>query len=85
MMPLRAESFDVDGATASYQMTGGSGRPTFSRFCPICGSPLIRQSVRMADYVYVHAASLDDPAGYRPGNSIYTDAAQDWDRPETGS
>ena len=60
-------------------MTGGSGQSTYSSFCPNCGSPLTRQSERMSDRIYVHAASLDDPSDYAPAKSIYSEAAQHWD------
>lgn len=79
MMPLVAESFSIGDACKIYEMTGGSGQSTFSGFCPNCGSQLTRQSVRMQDLIYVHAASLDDPSRYTPDKSIYTDAAQHWD------
>lgn len=81
MMPLVAETFEVEGITTEYEMTGGSGRSTWSSFCPTCGSPLTRRSERMGDRVYVHASSLDEPDRYKPSRSIYSDAAQPWDQP----
>ena len=62
-------------------MTGGSGRPTWNRFCPHCGSPLTRRSARSGARIYVHAGSLDDPSTFDPERSIYTEAAQPWDVP----
>ena len=82
MFPLLASTFQIAGATTEYQMTGGSGRPTWSRFCPTCGSPLSRRSERVERCVYVHAASLDEPEEYKPCRSIYADSAQPWDKPE---
>ena len=79
MLPLVAEAFDISESCKAYTMTGGSGRATYSGFCPICGSPLTRRSDLMPDRVYVHAASLDDPSLYMPARSIYADAAQPWD------
>ncbi|MCK0150369.1 GFA family protein [Marivita sp. S6314] len=81
MVPLIAETFQVDGPRAEYQMTGGSGRPTWSSFCPTCGSPLTRRSERMAHCVYVHASSLDEPGRYTPSRTLHADAAQPWDTP----
>lgn len=81
MMPFRADSFEIEGVTTEFEMTGGSGRSTWSRFCPTCGSPLTRRSERMADRVYVHASSLDEPERYKPSRLIYADAAQTWDKP----
>nr|WP_276203204.1 GFA family protein [Pseudoponticoccus marisrubri] len=80
MMPLSIKGFSIGADCKSFKMTGGSGQPTFSGFCPNCGSQLTRNSARMSDRIYVHAASLDDPGLYRPDKSIYADAAPDWDR-----
>lgn len=79
MVPLIAESFALSGPFTVYEMTGGSGRSTYSTFCQTCGSQLVRRSARMSDRVYVHAASLDDPSIYAPEKSIYADAAPCWD------
>ena len=81
MFPLVAETFQLVGPRAEYQMTGGSGKFTWSGFCTACGSPLTRRSERKAHCLYVHASSLDKPEIYRPRRSIYTEAAQPWDEP----
>ena len=79
MMPLVDESFVIGNACKTYEMLGGSGQPTYSDFCPNCGSQLTRRSNLMNDRVYVHASSLDDPGKYKPEKSIYSDSAQSWD------
>ena len=79
MLPLAIDEFSISEAAKSYKMLGGSGRPTFSSFCPNCGSQLTRNSSRMNDRIYVHAASLDDPSVYHPQKSIYAASAQGWD------
>ncbi len=84
MMPLIAETFTIGDMCSTYEMAGGSGRPTYSGFCPNCGSQLTRRSARMSDRIYVHAASLDDPSRYDPEKSIYADAAQPWDHAVLG-
>jgi hypothetical protein len=80
MVPLTIEGFEIGDAYKTYEMLGGSGQPTYSGFCPDCGSPLTRNSARMNDRIYVHASSLDDPASYSPEKSIYSSAAQNWDK-----
>lgn len=80
MVPLAKADFQITEGYSTYAMQGGSGRSTFSRFCPTCGAQLTRNSERMADRIYVHAGALDDPTRYAPSRSIYTDAAQPWDR-----
>jgi hypothetical protein len=82
MVPLQAASFTIGSGGKEYAMIGGSGRLTFSIFCPECGSPLVRRSERMSDRVYVHAASMDRPDGFQPARWIYTDAARAWDTPD---
>ena len=79
MMPLANGSFVIGDACKTYEMSGDSGQPTYSGFCPNCGSQLTRHSNLMSDRVYVHASSLDDPSKYTPEKSIYSDAAQPWD------
>lgn len=79
MVPLDAQSFSLSEICRIYEMQGGSGKSTFSGFCPECGAPILRRSERMSDRVYVHAASLDDPSLYRPERSIYAEAAAHWD------
>ena len=82
MMPLDANSFAILGCYKEYQMSGSSGRPTWSGFCLTSGSQLTRRSERMSDRIYVHAASLSDPKQYAPLKSIYASSAQPWDKPE---
>ncbi|SHJ90846.1 Uncharacterized conserved protein [Shimia gijangensis] len=79
MVPLDAASFSMSDGSKTYEMAGGSGRSTFSGFCPNCGAQLTRRSERSPDRIYVHAASLDDPSVYKPAKSIYADCAQPWD------
>ncbi len=81
MVPLAAGSFSSKGTIREFAMTGGSGRPTWSGFCPNCGSPLTRRSERMNDRVYIHAASMDDPSDYNPTLAICREGAQHWDTP----
>jgi hypothetical protein len=37
-----------------------------SSFCQSCGSPLYKTSSGFPDFVFFHAATLDDPSQYRP-------------------
>ena len=49
MLPLAIDGFSISGYCKNYEMIGTSGQPTFSGFCPNCGSPLTRNSSRMGD------------------------------------
>ncbi|WP_300030104.1 GFA family protein [uncultured Roseobacter sp.] len=79
MVPLELSTFVISEDVRTYQMTGGSGRPTYSGFCPVCGAQMTRRSDRMSDRIYVHASSLDEPRLYVPEKSIYGHEAQPWD------
>lgn len=81
LAPLVRESFSISGPLKLFGMTGTTGRPTWSGFCSTCGSPVTRRSALMSDRIYVHAASLDDPAIYRPMEDIWAQSAQPWDKP----
>lgn len=43
MMPLIAESVTINEECKTYEMVGGSGKLTYSGFCPNCGSQLTRR------------------------------------------
>ena len=79
LVPLERETFSISAEARVFEMIGGSGRSTYSVFCPNCGSQLMRRSEKMNDRVYVHAGSLDDPGQYACEKLIYPDAAQAWD------
>ncbi len=79
MVPLALDDFTISDTCKTYEMLGGSGQPTFSGFCPTCGSQITRNSQRMSDRIYVQASSLDDPGKYVPEKSIYQNSAQEWD------
>ena len=79
MMPLEAATFSIGDAVKIFDLIAGSGRSTYSGFCPKCGSQLTRRSEVNNDSVYVHAGSLDDPEDYAPTKSIYVSSAPTWD------
>ena len=79
MLPLERATFEISDTCRVFEMAGGSGKSTFSGFCPRCGSQLTRRSQRSIARIYVHAGSLDQPEIYAPARSIYADAAQPWD------
>lgn len=51
MVPLAAKSLSIGDALKAFEMTGGSGRSTFSGYYPNCGSPMIRRIERMSDRI----------------------------------
>lgn len=80
IMGLPENAVSIEGEVSSYTMTGDSGQPITRYFCKTCGSPVgasIAGGLRT-----VYAGTLDDPAAFKPGHSIYTGRAQDWDKPD---
>lgn len=68
------------GTAARYDIVADSGHVKTRAFCPTCGSPVFITWSHMPDVFTVHAASLDDPARYRPQAVTYAVRAWPWDR-----
>lgn len=67
------------GAAATWRMTGDSGNTKTRAFCPTCGAPVFMTFSAMPNLFTVHAASLDDPARFKPQAVTYTVRALTWD------
>jgi hypothetical protein len=48
-------------------------------FCPTCGAPISITYKAMPNVITIHAASLDDPARFKPQAVTYGIRAYDWD------
>ena len=66
------------GTVRSFQGRGDSGKSTYRRFCPKCGSPVAIEAELMPDVVMIPAGTLDDRSGVKPAMQIYCDSAQPW-------
>jgi len=71
---------DLDGKAATWDLRGDSGNRKTKGFCPTCGAPVFLRFAAMPDVFTIHAASLDDPARYRPQAVTYAMRGHDWDR-----
>lgn len=71
---------EVTGDATRWEAVGDGGTVKSRAFCPTCGSPVYMTFPAMPDYFVVRAASLDDPARYRPQFVTWHAAAQSWDR-----
>jgi hypothetical protein len=70
----------VTGDVKQHTVIGDSGRKVHRSFCPQCGSPLFGMPDVAPQLVGVAAASLDDPAVFKPQMVMYASRAQHWDR-----
>ena len=70
----------VTGRATHWDMVADSGNVKTRGFCPACGSPVYITFAAMPDVFTVHAASLDDPARYKPQIVTYRARGHAWDR-----
>ena len=68
----------VQGELATYSKTGDTGKSTYRRFCPQCGSSVMDEADALPDIVMVGVGTLDDASWVKPGMQIYCDSAQPW-------
>ena len=76
---LDAEAVTIEGEVTFYEFTSDSGNTSSSGFCGKCGSPVVRKTSGYPKILMFHAATLDDPARFKPERVVYADAAQPWD------
>ena len=69
----------LKGEPCWYRVIGSSGKPIERGFCPTCGNPVTVKLDVAPDIIGFHAASLDDPARYRPAMDLFTASAHPWD------
>jgi hypothetical protein len=68
----------VQGELATYTETGDTGKSTYRRFCPQCGSSVMDEADALPDIVMVGVGTLNDASWVKPGMQIYCDSAQPW-------
>lgn len=78
-LTFQAAEVRVEGETTAWEAVGDGGTRKVRTFCPTCGAPVAMTFPDMPDVFAVRAASLDDPALYRPELVVWTAAAQPWD------
>ena len=67
------------GAARHWSLVADSGNAKTRAFCPTCGSPVYMTFSAQPDVFTVHAASLDEPARFRPQAVTYAVRGLDWD------
>jgi hypothetical protein len=69
----------LEGKPEHYAFKADSGNTVESCFCPNCGSPVYKTSSGYSDFMFFHAATLDDPSQYRPQSVVWARSRQPWD------
>ena len=78
VVALPKPTLNVQGTLKTFTGRGDSGKATYRRFCPECGSALIDEAEVMPDVVMILAGTLDDASWVKPAMEIYCDSAQPW-------
>ncbi|HWB50913.1 MAG TPA: GFA family protein [Stellaceae bacterium] len=68
----------LTGTVSTYEGKGDSGKPTYRRFCPACGTPVQGEAAMMPDVVMIPVGTLDDADAVQPTMQIYCDSALPW-------
>jgi hypothetical protein len=70
----------LTGAATHWDIVADSGNVKTRAFCPTCGSPLYLTFKAMPQFMAVNAASLDDPARFKPHAVTYASRGHAWDK-----
>jgi hypothetical protein len=71
-------SLSVQGTLQTFSGRGDSGKATYRRFCPQCGSTLIDEADALPNVTMILAGTLDDASWLKPTMEIFCDSAQPW-------
>ena len=69
----------LEGKATHWEKAADSGNKVTRAFCPTCGSPVYSTDSVMPDFFIVEAASLDEPARFKPQMVIFTSSGFAWD------
>ena len=67
-------------AATHWDIVADSGQVKTRAFCPTCGSPVYVAFKANPGFMAVHAASLDDPARFKPHAITFTSGGLGWDQ-----
>lgn len=70
----------VTGQAKHWDMTADSGNVKTRAFCANCGAPVYMTFAATPEVFTIRAASLDEPARYKPQVVTYAARGHDWDR-----
>ena len=74
------EALTVRGDVSYWESPADSGNIVGRGFCPTCGTPVLSRNSGFPDFMFLRAASLDDPSRFVPTLVVFTGTAQPWDR-----
>lgn len=75
----RRQKVALSGPVSEWEKAGDSGAVKSHGFCRVCGAPVYLTTAAAPDIFIVHAASLDEPARFRPQAVTYAARGHAWD------
>jgi len=75
-----ADKTTVDGSLQYFELLADSGNRVRSGFCGACGSPVLKTTSGFPHFLFIHAATLDAPANFKPQMLVWSHSAQPWDQ-----
>ena len=76
---VAADSTTDHGDVKFHELTSDSGNTVSSGLCGTCGNPVMKKTSGHPQYLFFHAATLDDPSFFKPQMVVYSESAQPWD------
>jgi hypothetical protein len=62
-----------------YDMKSDNGNTISSEFCSNCGNPVLKRSSGYPGLLFFHAATLENPALFKPQKVFWASSSQPWD------
>ncbi|MGH1541224.1 MAG: GFA family protein [Arenicella sp.] len=69
----------VEGELNYFQYTADSEHKVDSGFCGRCGNPVLKKTTGHPQWLFFHAATLDEPAQFVPDRVVWQEQGQPWD------
>ena len=76
---LPSETVSLTGEVKFFGLTSDDGNAVSSGFCLNCGSPVLKKSSGFPQFLFFHAATLDEPSKYSPQFVVWSSSKQPWD------
>lgn len=76
---LPVDAVSITGKVKFFGLTSDDGNAVSSGFCPACGSPLFKKTTAMPQFLFFHAATLDEPGIFNPQFVVWSVSKQPWD------
>ena len=76
---FKADDVEMQGDTASFAVTAGSGNINTRHFCPKCGSRLFGENSAFPGIKNISVGCVDDNSWFLPGRIVYAKDRPVWD------